>query len=101
MSKIKAKRRALYFYICAECGKKRDSLIYTRATDQVCSICRKNKVPENQPSLFTAKENKEQEKIEILNLIEKNYANEQSETSTDDRGQKTKDQDRVQKKGNL
>ena len=49
----KIKRRALYKYICHGCGKKRNSLIYDRASGEMCRLCRNNEVPENQPSLFT------------------------------------------------
>jgi hypothetical protein len=48
----KPKRRALYKYICSGCGKKRDSLVYDRATGEVCTVCKRNQVPENQSSLF-------------------------------------------------
>jgi predicted SprT family Zn-dependent metalloprotease len=50
---LKAKRRAIYPYSCANCGKRRLSLVYLRASGKVCSKCRREKVPENQPSLFT------------------------------------------------
>jgi hypothetical protein len=68
MKTKKTKRRALYIYTCATCGKKRSSLIYVRATGEVCSICRKNQVPENQPSLFSQSEN-DKEVAEVLDLI--------------------------------
>lgn len=51
--KLKARRRALYSYACrGGCGKKRTSLIYLRATDQICRKCRRGAPPPNQPSLF-------------------------------------------------
>lgn len=53
---LKTKRRVFYPYICSRCHKKRFSRKYQRAIDQVCTICRKDDVPENQPSLFNSKE---------------------------------------------
>ena len=52
MAKIKAKRRAIYNYICKKCHKKRASLIYNRAVNKECTLCRKNRVAENQQALF-------------------------------------------------
>lgn len=51
---MKAKRRALYLYKCVKFGHKRSSRIYTRASEEVCAKCRRESVPENQPSLFKA-----------------------------------------------
>lgn len=47
------KKKSLYFYNCDGCGKKRSSRIYERALGKICQVCLKNKVPDNQPSLFT------------------------------------------------
>lgn len=52
IKKIKAKRRALYLYVCAKCGHKRNSRVYSRATTKICTKCRRDMVPDNQPSLF-------------------------------------------------
>lgn len=45
-------KKALYFYNCSGCGKKRNSRIYERALEKICRVCQKGIVPENQPSLF-------------------------------------------------
>jgi hypothetical protein len=66
----KPKRRALYKYICSGCGKKRDSLIYNRATGEVCTICKRNQVPENQPSLFDVNNQKEIKNTKAKIIIE-------------------------------
>lgn len=52
MNHLKAKRRAIYPYICAGCRKERKSLIYDRAVGRLCSVCRRTVTPANQPSLF-------------------------------------------------
>ena len=49
---MKAKRRALYLYKCIKCGFKRSSRIYTRASEEVCAKCKREAIPDNQPSLF-------------------------------------------------
>lgn len=46
------KKKSLYFYNCDGCGKKRSSRIYERALGKICQVCLKNKVPDNQQSLF-------------------------------------------------
>lgn len=46
------KKKSLYFYNCDGCGKQRSSRIYERALGKICQVCLKNKVPDNQPSLF-------------------------------------------------
>ena len=46
------KFRRLNLYTCKECGHPRGTLIYKRQQDGLCRKCAKNKVPENQPSLF-------------------------------------------------
>lgn len=50
--KQKTKRRHLYPYQCKRCKKKRASLIYSRAVDGICAVCRKDIIPDNQQSLF-------------------------------------------------
>ena len=46
------KWRRINPYICSECGKPRYSFVFTRAKEKICRNCAKNKVPENQQSLF-------------------------------------------------
>jgi len=53
MSTLKTKRRAIYSYECVRCGEKRSSLIYSRAVDGVCRLCRASENNENQGSLFS------------------------------------------------
>lgn len=50
--RAKIAKKALYFYICERCGKKRNSRIYDRALGKVCQVCLRNQVPDNQQSLF-------------------------------------------------
>lgn len=45
-------RKALYFYTCQSCGKKRNTRIYERAIGKICQKCLKNKISDNQPDLF-------------------------------------------------
>lgn len=54
------KRRAIYKYICTECGNSRASFIYERALGKVCMACQKNKPNENQPELFLELESDDQ-----------------------------------------
>ena len=48
----KIQRRNVYYYLCKGCGKKRQSLIYSRADGGLCTVCRRYQVPENQRSLL-------------------------------------------------
>lgn len=49
---IKAKRRAVYKYICIKCKKRRIAFKYTRAVDRICAKCeRLNKINNNQIKL--------------------------------------------------
>jgi len=75
MKTRKTKRRALYVYTCAACHKKRGSLVYVRAIGEVCAKCRKNQIPENQPSLFSQSKN-DKEVAEVLDLINSNLTDE-------------------------
>ncbi len=47
----------VFFYRCRRCQKKRSSYKKTIAHAGICRLCRKNKVPENQISLFGFKIN--------------------------------------------
>lgn len=50
---LKATRRALYRYVCANCQNKRYSFKYDNAAElQICRKCRREMPAENQPSLF-------------------------------------------------
>lgn len=53
-SKFNFKR--IYPYICKGCGKRRGTRIYQRRLDGFCTLCRKNKIDENQMSLITKNE---------------------------------------------
>lgn len=46
------RRRAAYKYTCSICQKKRFSFVFSRAIENICSKCRRNQAPDNQPSLF-------------------------------------------------
>lgn len=47
------KWRRLYSYICRLCNKRRRALLFDRYVGMKCRVCTKNKVPDNQPSLFS------------------------------------------------
>ena len=44
--------RRIYYYFCKGCKKKRGTKIYARREKGFCTICRRNKVDENQLSLL-------------------------------------------------
>jgi hypothetical protein len=48
-SKYSFKR--IYPYVCKKCGKKRGTRVYERRIKQVCSVCKRNQVSENQLKL--------------------------------------------------
>lgn len=52
MSTLKTKRRAIYPYECVKCGENRSSLIYSRAVEGVCRLCRNSEQSAGQRSLF-------------------------------------------------
>lgn len=54
---IAKKWRRINPYRCRICGKKRNSFKYERSKNGVCTVCRKNSVPDNQPQLFPAEQN--------------------------------------------
>jgi len=43
--------RRVYPYICRGCGKKRLTRIYERRIDEVCTLCTRRKINENQLEL--------------------------------------------------
>lgn len=47
------KERRLYYFTCQGCAKRRSSLKRSIARAGKCRKCRRNKVPDNQPSLFS------------------------------------------------
>jgi hypothetical protein len=87
MKTRKTKRRALYFYTCASCNEKRASLIYVRATGEVCAKCRKNQIPENQLSLFDREKN-DQVVGEVLDLINKELTETRQQAKIEKKGRK-------------
>jgi len=46
------KWRRRYQYICEKCKKVRFTLNWNRKENQMCTICQKSEVPDNQQSLF-------------------------------------------------
>ncbi len=48
----KFKFRRIYFYFCQGCGKRRGTRIYERRENELCTLCRKRKVNENQLSMI-------------------------------------------------
>lgn len=87
MKTQRTRRRALYFYTCASCNEKRASLIYVRATGEICAKCRKNQIPENQMSLFDREKN-DQVVGEVLDLINSSLTDERQKAKMKKKGRK-------------
>jgi len=49
--------KRIYNYICNGCNKRRGTRIYARRIGGFCTLCRRNKVDENQMSLKIGGEN--------------------------------------------